>query len=465
MLTNDLGTAMKLVAEGASPPPPRLAGSISLLMLAVHRGHGALFGGLARSHATAADRAGNTALLHLVGAGNAVDIGTVLDTPAAGAIDLCNADGWSPLPLAIVLGKNELASRLLERGASPSLRIPCPATAVQPLVAAAAMGRADLVEQLLARGVYLGPRGATGTAACRRWNRARCASSWRSRPGARSSACAPTSSPPATTHRASCSRSCCRHRPCRLTGPASSASRQRSPARWRPGACAEAAPLGQVEAVRAALAAGADPRGDARFRARPLLAAAQQGHTEVVRLLLPAVAADPAMLFEALAGAAELNQTAVMRLLLAQPGIDDQGGRLSALVDKLLDVARSGPALQTLLEAGIRPEPWRDRVLKTADPTVLKALMAAGMDVRAPFKTRDAFVSGGDARQGGRLHAADGHLRRARPARGGESPGRGRCRRQWTNEPGPQRALVRRTSQECRDHRGVAPGQGRPQRG
>lgn len=395
MLSNDLGTAMKLVAEGAIPPPPRLAGGISLLMLAVHRGHGPLIGGLARSHATVADRAGNTALLHLVGAGDAVDIGTLLDTPAAGAIDLCNADGWSPLPLAIVLGKNEVASRLLERGASSSLNIPCPATAVQPLVAAAAMGRADLVERLLARGVYLGPQGATGTAAVQalesRAVREQLAqSARRTVERMRTDVIAASGDAPGKLVPIQL--------PAQAVPPDRTSIERIKAALARPMATwslVEAAPLGQVEAVRAALAAGADPLGDARFRARPLRAAAQQGHTEVVRLILPAVAADPAMLFEALAGAAELNQTAVMRLLLAQPGADDQGGRLSALVDKLLDVARSGPALQTLLEAGVRPEPWRDRVLKTADPTVLKAFMAAGMDVRAPFKTRDAFVSSG----------------------------------------------------------------------
>lgn len=376
----------------------KLDRGITLLMVAAQRGRTDTFAGLAKIDPGAVDQTGNLALHHLVADGQTDALGLLLDATGTRMwnvreMNACNSDGWSALTLATALGKDALALALLKRGADPHRA--CAGAGEPPLVVAAALGRVDVVDTLLSMGVDPAMRGMTGLTAMQamasRPTQERLAQSAAAvvarmrydmalAAGGKAAA-APWSAPPAAPlpDSATMARTSARFALSRFTLD-----------------LAEGATTGQVDLVRKALAAGADPRARSiKHGGTPMQLAARGDRIDVLDLLLtPAVAGDKEHMFATLVVAADSGATRAMDLLIRRGGLDDTEGRLSDVMRNIV-VGGFGPgggnvrSAEVLLAAGVKPDDRvRSEVLYFRNVKMLKALLAAGMDVRSPIDSR-----------------------------------------------------------------------------
>ena len=362
----------------------KLDRGITLLMVAAQRGRTGTFADLAKIDPGAVDQAGNLALHHFVAEGQTPALGLLLDATAAGEMNACNSDRWSALTLAAALGKDTLALALLARGANPDNA--CAGAGEPPLVVAAALGRVDVVDRLLSMGVDPAVRGMTGLTAMQamaaRPTQERLAQSAATvvarmradmalAAGGKAAAARPAAPPAAPLpDSATMARISARFALSRFTQD-----------------LVEGASTGQVDLVRKALAAGADPRVGLRARSPPLQLAAYYDHIDVLKLLLtPAVAGDKELMLATLGVAADFGATRAMELLIRRGGLDDTEGKLSYLMGNIVSGFGGGNArsAEVLLAAGVKPDDrLRSEVLYHANVKMLKAFLAAGMDVRS----------------------------------------------------------------------------------
>lgn len=381
VLANDEARA-KVMLSNRRFTSVRLDRGVTLLMVAAQRGMTVNFAELAKIDPGGFDQGGNVALHHLVADGPAPALGLLLDATGPTEIHGCNNDRWSALTLATALAKDALALQLLARGASPDAT--CPADGEPALVVAAALGRADVVAQLLAMGADPAVRSKAGLTALQamasrpaqeRLVQSAAATVARMRAdmalatGDKAAGARPAASPVAPLpDRATMARITTLFAQPKLTLD-----------------LLEGARTGQVDAVRKALAAGADPRVGTRARGAPWELAVAGDHVDVLKLLLtPAVTGDKDLMFRMLGVAAYVGKARTMELVIRRGNLDDAEGKLSAVMNSELNSAGPDPKrAEVLLAAGVKPDRWRSDVLRVSNVVLLKTFLAAGMDVRS----------------------------------------------------------------------------------